>query len=71
MPGLAAPESGFALFEEGPNAFAAFGLLEKAAEGFDFLKIAIRIALGSQSRQADAMRYGNGTALQDAVEQGG
>jgi len=70
-PGLAAPEGGFALFEEGPNAFTAFGLLEKAAEGFDFLKIAIRVALGSQSRQADAMRYGNGTALQDAVEQGG
>ena len=36
-PGLAAPEGGFALFEEGPNAFATFGLLEKAAEGFDFL----------------------------------
>ena len=36
-PGLAATEGGFALFEEGPYAFTAFGLLEEAAEGFDFL----------------------------------
>lgn len=65
-----APERGFALLEEGRNAFGTFRLLKQGAKGLYFLVKTFRVALGSHGREAKAMRHRNRTPLQDPLKVG-